>query len=84
MNGIYEEITWHTPPENQGQMIVVSYGCDDDGSCWVRTEVLTENKWVRKVEIRYIGELADFVSFDPWNAAPELRPELRDDVEEVP
>lgn len=62
------DVTWHTPPEHQGQMIQVSYGIDAAGDCWQRTDDHSS----RTLSFRRLGHQTDpeCESWEPWNEVP--------------
>jgi len=61
------DITWHVPPANQGQIVTVSYGCDDDGTLWEKTFDSSD----RSTSVRHLGTADSYEGrWEPWNAAP--------------
>jgi len=63
------DVTWHTPPRNQGQMVCTSYGIDSTGDCWERTDDFN----ARSVTFRRLGHQTDehCTPWEPWNEVPE-------------
>lgn len=56
---------WHIPPERLGQIVEVSYACDEDGYPVCRTE----DRATRAVTYQRATELARD-DYEPWNEEP--------------
>lgn len=72
-------VTWHTPPMNQGQIVEVSYGQDDEGECWERTRDHASGL----SRYRYLGHATDSrnTRWDPWNSVPAIAEDEEDETE---
>jgi len=57
---------WHTPPRNQGQIVLVSYGIDEDGTAWQKTFDQSD----RSTSYEDLGPIGDFDEWEPWNSEP--------------
>lgn len=61
---------WHTPPEDQGQIVEVSYGSSHNGLVWKR--VIDQSEFPRK-PVFYVADAMDCGCesecncFEPWN-----------------
>ena len=71
---------FHTPPENQGQIVLVSYGWSD-GTLYRRTLDQSDRSVViRSTDPWYWVEnnkqVAQLENWDPWNNAPPVWVEM--------
>jgi hypothetical protein len=60
-----EDVTFHTPPENQGQIVLVSYGCDED---YIYEKTYDQSD--RSTVVRVYEHPETDCDWDPWNGAP--------------
>lgn len=56
---------WHVPPECQGQIVEVSYACDEDGYPICRTQ----DRGDRSIKYQRASEVARD-DYEPWNKEP--------------
>lgn len=63
-----DAIDWHTPPANQGQTVSVSYGIDDNQTCWKKSFDASD----RSTSLTCMGHIDDYDddAWEPWNSAP--------------
>jgi hypothetical protein len=61
--------SWHVPPANQGQTVVVSYGIDTEGEAIYRR---TFDRSDRSVSYERADLSALRGDFEPWNESPDV------------
>ena len=63
---------WHTPPENQGQIVEVSYACDRADYFYMRSHDRSDRttQYWRVDRDALTQEQAE--AFEPWNREPAI------------
>lgn len=79
----FEQVEYHVPPENQGQIVEVSYGCDAEYV--YRKTYDKSDRTTSYARFEHPDTPEQEFDFDPWNGEPKLGDEVpftKDQVEE--
>jgi len=79
----FEQVAYHVPPENQGQIVEVSYGCDEDYV--YRKTYDRSDRTTAYARFEHPDTPEQEFDFDPWNGEPSLGDEVpftKDEVED--
>jgi hypothetical protein len=74
----FDRVKFITPPRNQGQMVIISYGDDFEGAQLVeRTQRPGEPDTYRTAD--WTDDAMADVEFEPWNAEPGVPEDMWED-----
>lgn len=77
----FEQVQYHVPPENQGQIVEVSYGCDGD---YVYCKTFDQSdRTTSYARFEHPDTPEQEFDFDPWNGEPKLGDEVPFTKDEV-